>query len=513
MARWKLITVAILSALPVVLFAGFGAWALYRSGHWVWLWWSLPLCWGMGALLGRLWSRDLQIRIPENDRAHWTPQDQAALQIVTAEQARLNQIPSERLTDPQFYSEFTQELALKIARHYRPKAQDPLGDRSVVEILAAIQLISSDVEELFIKYVPASHLVTVSQWRMLSKAPRWWQTASNVGWIASVAMNPLNIARYVASRVAMEPLTKQVQQNLLGAFYTLYVRQAGFYLIELHSGRLRAGSQRYRALMKQLDAPATATPSTPQAAPASEAETSSPLKVSIAVIGQVKAGKSSLINTLLGGQSALTDVLPATMQVNRYALRWPDRNAELVLLDTPGYSDAGATPQQLKETSEAVRQADLYLLVLDVRSPARDADVKTLAALQEWFAARPHYKPPKLVVVVNKIDGLSPVMEWSPPYNWEQPQSAKERNIAAAVDYAREIFGDRAAAFVPVCADIDHGRAWGIPETLVPLMADQLPSARASAVLRNLHGDYEQGRARQVVGQVLDAGRKILESL
>ena len=29
--------------------------------------------------------------------------------------------------------------------------------------------------------------------------------------------------------------------NLLGAFYTLYLRQAGHYLIELNSGRLRGG--------------------------------------------------------------------------------------------------------------------------------------------------------------------------------------------------------------------------------------------------------------------------------
>ena len=518
MSRWKLIVVALLSAFPILLFAGFGGWELYRSGRWFWLWWSLPICWGAGSILGRLWSRDLRITLPELDLEHWTPQDQAAMQIVTEEQARVDQIPSERLTDPQFYAELSQNLALKVARHYRPNADDPLGDRTVVEILAAMQLISADVEEMFIKYVPASHLMTVSQWKMLSRAPRWWQTASAAGWVASIALNPINIARYFASRLTMEPLTKQVQQNLLGAFYTLYVRQTGFYLIELHSGRLRGGSQRYREHMQRLQpAPSGATSatgtttketSTPGSSAAGSAST-----LTIAVIGQVKAGKSSLINVLLGGQRAATDVLPATQSVVRHALRWPGSADELILLDTPGYSDAGATAQQLRETSEAVRQADLYLLVLDVRSPARDADVKSLTALEAWFRDRPHYKPPKLIIVLNKIDGLSPVMEWSPPYNWQQPAKPKEQNIAAALEYAREVFGDRAVAYVPVCADLDHQREWGVLEQLPELMNAQLKSARASSVLRQLRGSFEQGKVRQVIGQVLDAGKRVFDSM
>ncbi|OYW22421.1 MAG: hypothetical protein B7Z55_04625, partial [Planctomycetales bacterium 12-60-4] len=202
MPRWKLITVAVLSALPVVLFAGFGGWALYRSGHWVWLWWTLPVCWGLSGILARRWAGDFKIPMPEIDCSQWTPQDQEATKIIAAEQARVGEYPAQQLTNPQFYTQLTQDLALKIARHYHPQAKDPLGDRSVVEILAAVQLVSEDVEDWFLKYVPASHLVTVAQWRMLSHAPTWWQTASNAGWVASIAMNPLNIARYVASKVA-----------------------------------------------------------------------------------------------------------------------------------------------------------------------------------------------------------------------------------------------------------------------------------------------------------------------
>ena len=74
------------------------------------------------------------------------------------------------------------------------------------------------------------------------------------------------------------------------------------------------------------------------------------------------------------------DVLPLTQDVARYELRLDETHDRLVLLDTPGYSDAGATAEQLKATREAVRQADLILLVMAATSPAKQADATMLSA-------------------------------------------------------------------------------------------------------------------------------------
>lgn len=514
MSRWKLIVVAVFSLLPVILFAGFGAIELYRSGQWFWLWWTLPVCWGLGSLLARRWSGELRIPQPDFDNVHWTAQDHAAMNIVQAEQARIDSWKAEELTDPQFYAQLTQNLALKLAQHYHPKATDPLGERSVVEVLAVIQLVSEDVEDWFLRYVPASHLITISQWKMLSKAPAWWQTASSAGWVASIALNPLNLGRYIASRVAMEPFTKQLQQNLLGSFYTFYVRQAGYYLIELNSGRLRAGSKRYREVMRRLQ-PEPIAPAAPANAAAQSTATQStaPITITLAIIGQVKAGKSSLVNCLLGEQSAVTDVLPATQTVQRYTLNWPERAESLVLLDTPGYSDAGASAEQLRETRLAVRESDLVLLVLDVRSPARDADLTTLKALQGWFSTQAQLRPPRVLIVLNKIDGLSPLMEWQPPYNWKQPVSSKEKNITAARDYAREVFGATAVDVIPICADREHGREYGVQEDLIEAISQQLDRARAAALLNGLHHSYERDKMRQVVSQAVSAGKKLFAAV
>ncbi len=504
MSRWQYITLSILSLLPVVLLAGFGGWSLYQSGNWFWLWWTMPICWGLASFLWRRWGGRVEIPQPPLDRTHWTPQDQAATAIVEAEQRRVTEYTKEQLCDPQFYTLITQELALKIAQHYHPKAKDPLGQRTVVEILAAVQLISADVEDWFLKYVPGGHLVTVSHWKLLSHAPGWWQAASNATWVASIFMNPLNLGRYFVSKLAVDPLSGQVQQNLLGYFYTAYIRQAGYYLIELNSGRLQGGSERYRRWMKQVETPTPAS-----ASQTNDSPDDMPVNITIALIGQVKAGKSSLINALIGRESAMTDVLPATKKVQRYAYSPPDRGDRFQLLDTTGYSDAGATDEQQTETREAVRQSDLVLLVLDARSPSRDADLKTLAGLADWYTTHPQLKPPPILAVLNKIDGLSPVMEWAPPYDWRKPIRPKEKNIAAAMDYAREVFGAKIKAVIPTCADAEHDRVYGIGTDLVPTMAEYLDHSRATALLRELRRTIDQGRFSQVAGQVWAIGKKL----
>src|SRR5262249_14962617 len=140
--------------------------------------------------------------------------------------------------------------------------------------------------------------------------------------------------------------------------------------------------------------------------------------VTVTLFGQVKVGKSSLINALLGEQLAKTDVLPATATIARYELRPPEVDSKLVLLDTVGYAHAGPKADQLQWTEAAVRESDLLLLVLHARTPARAADLSMLQQLRQWLDKNPELKRPPIVAVVTHIDLLSPAMEWAPPYDW-----------------------------------------------------------------------------------------------
>lgn len=507
MSRGPLILVAFLILLPIALMAGVGAWALWQSGHWLWLSWTLPLCWA-GAWLVMRYSSRIEVPLPEiGSKIHWTPRDHEANEIIEREKKRVVEFTGEQLVDPQFYTTRTIELAKEMAKHYHPKSTDPLGNASVVELLTAVQLVAGDMETMLQQLVPGSHLITVSQWRSLSQAPAWWRTASNVAWLGSILINPTSLARYAVSKAFVDPVSKTIQNNILGAFYSLFIQQLGHYLIELNSGRLRGGSARYREAMQRMErSERSAAASEPVAlnGPA-------PVTVTIAVIGQVKAGKSSLVNCLLGEQHAAVDVLPLTRKVARYDLHVEGQSERLVLLDTPGYSDAGATREQMEETREAVRNADLVLLVTDVRSPAKEADLNALDDLAAWFRDQHRLKPPAIIGVVSKIDGLSPLMEWAPPYAWESPSRPKEKSIRDAVEFTRQTFGNRLETVVPVCTDREHGRVFGVNEYLLPSLSLLLDQARACSLVRSIHRDYDQQKAWQVVSQLVSAGSKLRE--
>src|ERR1051326_2395549 len=166
-------------------------------------------------------------------------------------------------------------------------------------------------------------------------------------------------------------------------------------------------------------APATEPP--PNGNGEAEAPVPQSPTVQVTVLGQVKTGKSSLINAFLGEQRARTDVIPTTSEITRYELKHPDLTTKLMLLDTVGYAHTGPRADQVKATQQAAQDSDLLLLVLHARNPARQADLDMLRALREWFDSRPDLKQVPVLAVLTHIDLLSPAMEWSPPYNWQEP--------------------------------------------------------------------------------------------
>jgi predicted GTPase len=220
-------------------------------------------------------------------------------------------------------------------------------------------------------------------------------------------------------------------------------------------------------------------------------------------MGQVKAGKSSLINAILGEQRANTHVLPETREVTRYDLRLDDTRLEI--LDTTGYGHTGPREDQLQATMNAAQQADVLLLVLHARTGARQPDLLMLQSLRKWFDSRPDLKPPPIIAVLTHIDLLAPAMEWQPPYPWQQPTRVKEQQIAEAVVAVREQFADFVVGVVPVC--VAEGRVYGVQEWLLPTVVELLDEARAVAMLRCLRAEKDAGKVRKVFHQLLEAGK------
>jgi small GTP-binding protein len=456
-------------------------------------------CWAAAYLLGWYWARRQSLLRPPdfNPPSASTDRDRQAWILVEQRAKKAAQLPPDKLLEFQFYVSTAQEMALELARSYHPGASDPIGQLTIPEILAVIEFAAHDLSELVDQYVPGGHLLTLNHLRQARKAVDWYQTANKAYWLVTALFSPLKTGlRYAASQAGMSRPWQMLQQNLLVWLYTAYVHRLGAYLIEVNSGRLRVGVKRYRELVQGQVAPGQAESSEEPIQP-----------VTITVMGQVKTGKSSFINALLGEQQAQTDVLPTTSTVTRYQLQPPGIPAQFVLLDTVGYGHTGPKEDQLKATQEAARQSDLVCLVLHARNPARQADVEAFEALRAWFGSRPDLKMPPVLAVLTHIDLLSPAMEWAPPYNWKRPALPKEQQIQQAETTVREQMGQYLVGCVPVCTA--PGKVYGVEEWLLPTILELLDEARGVALLRCLRAEADAGKVRRIFQQLVAAGRHL----
>ena len=114
--------------------------------------------------------------------------------------------------------------------------------------------------------------------------------------------------------------------------------------------------------------------------------------------------------------------------------------------------------------------------------------------------------------VLTHMDLLSPVMEWSPPYDWQSGSRPKEVSIREAVQYNAGQFAASLAGVVPVCADVARGREYGVDEYLLPAMMPLLDNARACSLLRTLHTELKAHRVERLAKQFWKAGKTLVQA-
>jgi len=177
-----------------------------------------------------------------------------------------------------------------------------------------------------------------------------------------------------------------------------------------------------------------------------------PLRV--AVIGQVSAGKSSVINALLGGIAAEVSALPTTDKATVYTCEVED--SELIhLVDLPGIDGRATTTKQLVKQ---IANSDVVLWVLKANQPARNLDVELKHAV-DLFYHKPenqHRKEPKILALVSQVDRLQPVDEWLPPHDLVNSQTPKATVIRDAVAYNQKLIHADAILPVSVGGDKTH---------------------------------------------------------
>jgi predicted GTPase len=523
MSRTRIVLLAVLAFAPFLFLMGAGSYHLWATG-WMYLaWWPMAASLTAAYALGWYWTRRQTAKLlpgtgVERPLDYWTDRDRAAWKLVEERAAAVEAITPADIEDPNRYTMEAVNLAMAVARIYHPSAKDPFGHLTLPEILACGELVAHDLTRKVNSYLPFSHMVTVNQWRQARKAVDWGTKAWNLSWLARAVIDPVRAGtQFLASKAGGSMLTR-MQNNVLLWFYTAYVHELGRYLIELNSGRLKVGAKRYLELINAHQTPPTEAPPTPPTEPAVAAEdpeTPPPTApeapaVTVAVVGQVKAGKSSLVNALLGEYKAATDVLPLTAGVVRYVLNRPGL-PRLTLMDTAGYGAGGPNESEFEEAFKAAQEADVLLFAGHARSAARKADADLLARLTARFAAAPHLRLPPILGVLTHVDLLSPAVEWKPPYDWRAGTRPKEANMREAVAAAKEQLGLGVLDVYPVCTAA--GREFGLTDGLVPAMAAHMDHARGSALLRVFHLEGKADAGRKAVGQLVNAGREALKIL
>lgn len=119
--------------------------------------------------------------------------------------------------------------------------------------------------------------------------------------------------------------------------------------------------------------------------------------ISLAIIGKPNAGKSSLLNKLIGQKiSIVTPKVQTTRSIITGIVTL--KNTQLIILDTPGIFQ----PKKKLEKAmvrcawSSLHSADIILLIIDSTKPIDDATIKILEKL--------HHLKIKVVFLLNKID-------------------------------------------------------------------------------------------------------------
>jgi len=462
------LTALLLWLIPALLLAGLGFVYLWQAG---WFWWfggGVLLLTVVSWLARRAWSRAARPPAPDVQRVEpcpdWSSRDKQVWEASVAhiEASGLagtpwDDIPRAALDQISF-----------VARAYHGDDRDAEYAFSVPELLLMLETWSREYRARVVDIVPLSREVRISTLLGLSrksrKAWRLYEYSSPAIRVLRGAWSPLaavlgEITSQFATRIYSE-LSAQVQSSMKRVLFEEATRVA----IELYSGRLRLSEAELSAYRAALDSP----------------DEQKIVPLSVVLIGQVNAGKSSLINALKAQCVAGIDVLPATAGCHYHPMQLAD-DLEIYLIDTPGLDGREDT---FKAVLEEATRADLLLWLSQADQPAKALDRAMRQRWTAYFDSHPQRRKPPVLLVTTHNDLLKPPRHWQPPYELSQRDNEKVRSMMAALEHTREQIGlarDHPAVPVALPPGADP---WNM-EVLKELLLSIADQARAAQLNRH----------------------------
>lgn len=303
-------------------------------------------------------------------------------------------------------------LALEVAQGYGKKELD----FTVPEALQLVEEISRRYRAVLNEMVPGINVVTVSHAKLFYDfSNKYGDTAKSLYQVFSVAWRVGRLANPSAAMMSelrgkfLGSMSDQMLDNLEYNAKRALLQEVAKVCLDLYSGRFVLSSQRNEPAVVSLD------------------------PVRIAIVGQVSAGKSSLVNALLKDIKAPTDLLPKTDSSDVYVCQIGE-GEELRLIDTPGLD--GSKTAVTNAFNEVIN-ADVVVWVLRANQPSRELDNELQQKLNAYYSNKENIskKSPRIIAVLNQVDKLKPVGEWAPPYDVAGGESPKEKIIREAMAY------------------------------------------------------------------------------
>ncbi|OZA93087.1 MAG: GTPase Era [Erythrobacter sp. 34-65-8] len=181
----------------------------------------------------------------------------------------------------------------------------------------------------------------------------------------------------------------------------------------------------------------------------------------VAVIGAPNAGKSSLVNALVGQKVAITSAKAQTTRARMLGIALHD-NVQMILVDTPGiFAPKRRLDRAMVSAAwEGAEAADAVLLMVDPIKQRRHE----LEPLLEALASRPERK----ILVLNKVDIAK-----------KEPLLALAEELAAKVDFTEIFFisaltGDGVPELKNHLAALMPEGTWHYPEDQVSDASERL---------------------------------------
>ncbi|BDW82386.1 GTPase Era [Erythrobacter sp. Dej080120_24] len=184
----------------------------------------------------------------------------------------------------------------------------------------------------------------------------------------------------------------------------------------------------------------------------------------VAVIGAPNAGKSTLVNQLVGQKVAITSAKAQTTRARMLGIALHD-DVQMILVDTPGiFAPKRRLDRAMVSAAwEGAESADAVLLLVDPIKQRRHE----LEPLLEALAGRPEKK----ILVLNKVDRAK-----------KEPLLALAQELTAKVDFAEVFFvsaltGDGVPEMKAALAASMPEGVWMYPEDQVSDASERLLAA------------------------------------